>query len=34
VIVNQGETRGDALAVATVDAPLGLTLTDLVRRAA
>ena len=34
VIVNQGATRGDALAVATIDAPLGLTLTDLVRRAA
>jgi NAD-dependent SIR2 family protein deacetylase len=34
VIVNQGATRGDALAVATVDAPLGATLTDLVRRAA
>ncbi|MBO0802488.1 MAG: NAD-dependent protein deacetylase, partial [Nocardiopsaceae bacterium] len=27
VIVNQGETRGDALATATLDAPLGTTLT-------
>jgi NAD-dependent SIR2 family protein deacetylase len=27
VIVNQGETRGDALATATLDAPLGETLT-------
>jgi len=34
VIVNQGATRGDALALATVDAPLGQTLTDLVLRAA
>ena len=30
VIVNQGATRGDAYAVATLDAPLGLTLADLV----
>ena len=27
VIVNQGETRGDSLAAATLDAPLGATLT-------
>ena len=31
VIVNQGATRGDALAAATLDAPLGATLTELVR---
>ncbi|HTR95902.1 MAG TPA: NAD-dependent protein deacetylase [Trebonia sp.] len=31
VIVNQGATRGDALAVATLDAPLGPTLTALMR---
>ena len=31
VIVNQGATRGDALAIATLDAPLGATLTELVR---
>jgi NAD-dependent SIR2 family protein deacetylase len=31
VIVNQGETRGDSLATATFDAPLGSTLTALVR---
>jgi NAD-dependent SIR2 family protein deacetylase len=31
VIVNQGATRGDALATATVDAPLGMTLTGVVR---
>jgi NAD-dependent SIR2 family protein deacetylase len=30
VIVNQGATRGDELAAATLDAPLGLTLTRLV----
>ena len=30
VIVNQGATRGDAYATATLDAPLGRTLTDLV----
>jgi len=30
VIVNQGVTRGDAYAAATVDAPLGQVLTDLV----
>lgn len=30
VIVNQGETRGDAYATATLDAPLGPTLTELV----
>ena len=30
VIVNQGTTRGDAYAAATLDAPLGRTLTDLV----
>jgi NAD-dependent SIR2 family protein deacetylase len=30
VIVNQGATRGDAYATATLDAPLGLTLTELV----
>jgi hypothetical protein len=30
VIVNQGETRGDAYATATLDAPLGRTLTELV----
>jgi len=32
VIVNQGQTRGDAQAIATIDAPLGPTLTALVRR--
>jgi NAD-dependent SIR2 family protein deacetylase len=31
VIVNQGATRGDALAAATLDAPLGATLTALAR---
>ena len=31
VIVNQGETRGDVLAAATIDAPLGVTLTAAVR---
>jgi len=31
VIVNQGETRGDALAAATIDAALGATLTTAVR---
>ncbi|HEY6496563.1 MAG TPA: NAD-dependent protein deacetylase [Trebonia sp.] len=31
VIVNQGATRGDPLATATLDAPLGRTLTALVR---
>ena len=31
VIVNQGVTRGDALAAATIDAPLGAALTELVR---
>ena len=31
VIVNQGATRGDSFAVATVDAPLGETLTAAVR---
>jgi NAD-dependent SIR2 family protein deacetylase len=31
-IVNQGATRGDPHAVITLDAPLGATLTDLVRR--
>jgi NAD-dependent SIR2 family protein deacetylase len=31
VIVNQGETRGDVLAAATIDAPLGDTLTTVVR---
>ena len=30
VIVNQGDTRGDGYATATLDAPLGRTLTDLV----
>jgi NAD-dependent SIR2 family protein deacetylase len=30
VIVNQGETRGDAYATATLDAPLGPTLTEVV----
>lgn len=30
VIVNQGETRGDGYATATLDAPLGRALTDLV----
>jgi hypothetical protein len=32
VIVNQGQTRGDAQAIATVDTPLGPTLTALVQR--
>jgi NAD-dependent SIR2 family protein deacetylase len=32
VIVNQGATRGDAYATATLDAPLGRTLTGLVAR--
>jgi hypothetical protein len=31
VIVNQGATRGDPLASATLDAPLGRTLTALAR---
>ena len=31
VIVNQGATRGDSMAAATLDAPLGRTLTALVR---
>jgi len=31
VIVNQGATRGDALAAATIDAPLGATLTAVAR---
>jgi NAD-dependent SIR2 family protein deacetylase len=31
VIVNQGATRGDSLATATLDAPLGITLTALAR---
>jgi NAD-dependent SIR2 family protein deacetylase len=31
VIVNQGATRGDSLAVATLDAPLGATLTAVAR---
>ena len=31
VIINQGQTRGDAQAVATIDAPLGPALTALVR---
>jgi NAD-dependent SIR2 family protein deacetylase len=31
VIVNQGATRGDSLAVATIDAPLGTTLTAVAR---
>ena len=31
VIVNQGATRGDSLATATVDAPLGATLTAVAR---
>jgi NAD-dependent SIR2 family protein deacetylase len=31
VIVNQGATRGDAFAAATVDAPLGSVLTSVVR---
>jgi hypothetical protein len=30
VIVNQGATRGDAYAAATLDTPLGRTLTELV----
>jgi hypothetical protein len=30
VIVNQGATRGDQYATATLDAPLGQTLTALV----
>ena len=32
VIMNQGQTRGDAQAAATIDAPLGPALTALVRR--
>jgi NAD-dependent SIR2 family protein deacetylase len=32
VIVNQGQTRGDAQAIATVNAPLGPILTALVQR--
>jgi NAD-dependent SIR2 family protein deacetylase len=32
VIINQGQTRGDAQAVATIDAPLGPVLTTLVQR--
>ena len=32
VIVNQGATRGDAYATATLEAPLGQTLTELVAR--
>ena len=32
VIINQGQTRGDAQAVATIDAPLGPVLTALVQR--
>ena len=32
VIVNQGATRGDGYATATLDAPLGRTLTELVAR--
>jgi NAD-dependent SIR2 family protein deacetylase len=32
VIVNQGATRGDSHAVITIDAPLGVTLTDLAAR--
>ncbi len=32
VIVNQGATRGDTYATATLDAPLGRTLTELVTR--
>ena len=31
VIVNQGATRGDSLAAATIDAPLGATLTAVAR---
>jgi NAD-dependent SIR2 family protein deacetylase len=31
MIVNQGATRGDSLAVATIDAPLGATLTAVAR---
>jgi len=31
VIVNQGATRGDSLAVTTIDAPLGATLTAVAR---
>jgi NAD-dependent SIR2 family protein deacetylase len=31
VIVNQGQTRGDVLAAATIDAPLGATLTAAAR---
>jgi NAD-dependent SIR2 family protein deacetylase len=31
VIVNQGATRGDSLAAATIDAPLGVTLTAVAR---
>jgi NAD-dependent SIR2 family protein deacetylase len=32
VIVNQGATRGDSHAMITIDAPLGVTLTDLTTR--
>jgi len=32
VIVNQGVTRGDTYATATLDAPLGQALTELVTR--
>jgi hypothetical protein len=32
VIVNQGPTRGDQQALATIDAPLGATLSTLVAR--
>jgi NAD-dependent SIR2 family protein deacetylase len=32
VIINQGQTRGDAQAIATIDAPLGQALTALVQR--
>jgi hypothetical protein len=30
VVVNQGATRGDGYTTATLDAPLGRTLTELV----
>jgi hypothetical protein len=32
VIVTQGSTRGDAFAAATLDAPLGRTLSELVEQ--
>ena len=32
MIINQGQTRGDAQAIATIDAPLGPALTTLVQR--